>query len=97
MPCLALAVFMTLLSACTTIGNKFDPSLVNELTPGVSTMADARHSLGPPSAMSTYPDGRQLLQWQYSQGTIIGASGAHVAILFDSDGKMMRVTHRFEQ
>ena len=97
MPSLAFAVLLTLLSACTTIGNKFDPSRVYELTPGVSTVADARNSLGPPSSMSSYPDGRRLLQWIYTQGTLIGGSGAHVAILFDDEGKMMRITHQFQQ
>jgi hypothetical protein len=31
-----------------------------------------------------------------SQGTLIGASGAHVAVLFDNSGRMVRITHRHQ-
>lgn len=83
------------LSACSTTGNKFDVSKVDQLQPGVSTSADAIQLLGPPTSESSFQNGTKLLQWQYAQGTLIGGSGAHVAILFDAGTKMVRVTHKF--
>ena len=75
-------------------GNRFDSAAVARLVPGVSTTQDAIALLGQPTAVSANPDGSQVLQWQYAYGTAIGVGGAaHAAILFASDGKMIRVTH----
>lgn len=93
----AVITAVGIMTACTTIGNKFDPAFVDQLTPGTSTTDDAIRLLGKPSAVSTGANGSRLLQWQYVQGTPIGGSGAHVAVLFDQDGKMVRVTHRAQQ
>lgn len=91
----ALATSVMLALACVTVGHKFDLARVDQLTPGASTIEDATRLLGEPSAESDLSDGTKLLQWQYSQGTALGTgSGAHVAILFGADGRMIRVSHR---
>lgn len=92
---LGISCAMMALAACTTIGNKFDPERVSQLTPGVSTIADATALLGTPSSRSPSANGSTLLQWIYSQGTLFGGNGGHVAILFGADGRMLRVTHQF--
>jgi outer membrane protein assembly factor BamE (lipoprotein component of BamABCDE complex) len=92
---LAAAIVLTL-SGCLyqQHGNRFDTDAVARLTPGVSTKQDAIALLGQPTALSTSPDGSQILQWQYAYGTAIGVGGAaHAAIAFAPDGKMIRVTH----
>jgi len=79
-------------------GNSFDVSAVNELKPGVSTEQDAIEKLGQPFARSAYADGNELLQWQYVYGTAVGiGGGAHAAILFGPDGKMIRLAHLSQQ
>ncbi|MGH9782364.1 MAG: hypothetical protein ACRD33_11170 [Candidatus Acidiferrales bacterium] len=48
--------------------------------------------------MSNEANGDQLLQWQYVYGTAVGVGGgAHAAILFGPDGKMIRVTFLSQQ
>ncbi len=89
-------LFMALLFGCTTIGQKFDPALANALQPGASSIADAIAVLGTPAAESYSANGSRLLQWQYAQGTPFGGSGAHLAILFDADGSMIRVIHKHQ-
>jgi len=79
-----------------TSGNVFDINKVDQLTPKVSTEADAKRLLGAPTSVTSMAHGAQLLQWLYSQGTATGGSGAHVAILFDQEGKMIRVQHRLQ-
>ena len=91
-----IASLITMTAGCTTVGRKFDPQRISELVPGVSTMSDSTELFGPPTSESTYADGSRLLQWSYVQGTVFGGSGAHVAVLFDKDGRMVRVTHRHE-
>lgn len=83
------------LAACVTVGKKFDIDKVDQLQPGISTTSDAIRLLGPTTSESSMQGNAKLLQWQYSQGTLAGGSGAHVAILFDANGKMVRVTHKF--
>jgi hypothetical protein len=74
-------------------GHRFDPGAVAQLQPGVSTERDAIDRLGPPLAdVFNYTDGSKLLQWHYVRGTPIGTSSeGSAAILFDADGRMVRV------
>lgn len=86
------------IAACTTIGKKFDPDKVDDLKPGISTIADATAILGPPAFQSRDSDGSRLLQWQYTRiSAFSGLSGADIGILFDDTGRMIRVTHSFVQ
>ena len=55
------------IAACTTLDNKFDPDRVDELKPGISTIADATAILGPPAFQSPDRDGSRLLQWHYTK------------------------------
>jgi outer membrane protein assembly factor BamE (lipoprotein component of BamABCDE complex) len=82
------------LSACMTIGHKFDPEALDSMRPGVTTIQDAETALGKPASSSAAVNGGTLLQWIYTQGSVVGGSSAHVAVLFDKDGRMVRVTHR---
>src|SRR5437016_6247664 len=67
--------------------NAADPHRYTELTPGVSTAADATKILGAPNSYSAMPQGQTLLQWMQFHG----AHGIHLAILFDANGRMIRV------
>lgn len=79
-------------------GNAFDINQVNTLQAGVSSSQDAVNLLGNPASVTNYNDGTQLLQWIYAYGTSSGKSGAsHAAVLFGKDGKMIRVTHFYNQ
>jgi hypothetical protein len=89
-----VVVAASLMVGCRTLGNKFDPALVDRLTPGVSSSIDATQLLGKPTSETNNADGSQLLQWAYVQSSPIGAKSARVAVLFDKDGKMIRVAHR---
>ena len=90
----ALLALPIALIACTTIGTTFDIERADQLKPGVSTIQDAIQLLGPAKSESTRGDNSKILQWQYARGTVVGGSGAHLAILFDASGTMVRVVHR---
>lgn len=89
-----LLVLPMVLIACTTIGTTFDIERADQLKPGVSTISDATRLLGPAKYETTRGDDSKILQWQYVRGTFVGGSGAHLAILFDASGTMVRVVHR---
>jgi outer membrane protein assembly factor BamE (lipoprotein component of BamABCDE complex) len=92
-----LMTTLALCAGCVTQGTKFDPSAADSLQPGISTTRDATQLLGPPSAESRFANGNTLLQWQYVTGTMVGGTGAHLAVLFDSNGRMIRTTHKWTQ
>jgi len=86
------------IAACATLGNKFDPDRVDDLKPGISTIADATAILGPPAFDSSDGHGSRFLQWQYTRIWAFGGlSGADIGILFDDTGRMVRVTHSIVQ
>jgi hypothetical protein len=93
MKLLFTTIIAVLLPGCVTVGNKFDIAKADQLQPGISSDADAVRLLGPPTNQSESPSGT-LLQWQYSRGSLAGGSGAHLAVLFDRKGQMVRVTHK---
>jgi hypothetical protein len=51
------------------------------------TSADVIAMAGSPSSRSSIGNGQTLLQWQ--------ATGYHIAILFDSNGRFVRITHEY--
>jgi len=62
----------------------------------VTTIAEAEQVLGAATARSALANGSTLLQWMSNDGNILtGPRAAHVSVLFDGSGRMVRVTHRF--
>ncbi|WP_243435488.1 hypothetical protein [Burkholderia pseudomallei] len=89
----ACALALTL-SACMTMGSKFDIHDADQFVPGVTTMQQAKEKLGTPMATNAMPNGGTLQQWMYSQASVIGGTSSNLAILFDKDGKMIRIQSR---
>ncbi len=80
-------------AGCAQVGHKFDTAVIAELQPGLSTETDAIRLLGPPMTKSIRTDGAHALQWAYGASGAFGAgaNAANAIILFDADGKMIRV------
>ncbi|MGO4409449.1 MULTISPECIES: hypothetical protein [unclassified Brevundimonas] len=81
-------------AACVSSGTNFSFAAVDALQPGVSTRADAERTLGRPNSISNMPDGTVLLQWIHTQAVLVSAESKHVALLFDANGKFIRVQHQ---
>ncbi|MBO1855014.1 outer membrane protein assembly factor BamE [Burkholderia cenocepacia] len=73
------------------MGNKFDIRDADQFVPGVTTMQQAQEKLGTPTATNAMPNGGTLQQWIYTQASVIGGTSSNLAILFDKDGKMIRI------
>jgi hypothetical protein len=71
-------------------------SRADQLTPGVSTEADAERLLGEPITVEHNPQNRhELLIWRYAYGTGLGTGGGQtLAISFDEKGKMIAILQR---
>ncbi len=80
------------LSACATQPSTL-LSRAGQLTPSVSTRDDAITLMGRPTSESSAPGGGVLMQWiDKQQAQPAGAKAAHVTVLFDSRGRMVRIT-----
>ena len=82
------------LTACVTHGQKFDMADAEAFQPGITTLSDAELKFGKPRSVSYQPDGSKLVQWMFVQVVYVHATSGHIAILFDKDGKMVRLTHK---
>ena len=83
---------LLLLSACASQGTKFEMSDVNSMKPGSTTYEQAVEKLGKPRAVAMNADGSKSATWIWAQaGAFVGTQSRGVKILFDKDGKMIRI------
>lgn len=91
---LGAVVALVMTAGCATKGTQFDWAEVDKLVAGKSTRAEAVALIGKPYAESFYADGSSLVQWIFIRASAFQSSSGHVAILFDKDGVMKRITDR---
>jgi outer membrane protein assembly factor BamE (lipoprotein component of BamABCDE complex) len=95
-----LAVFLLILTGCAaSSGSQFNSSEIEQFKPGITTYQDAVNSIGKPYQVvektrddnSTY----KVVQWlyviSYSTGIGIETKTKNLIILFDHNGKMIRI------
>lgn len=83
-----VAVLSCCLSACASLGNKFDGEAVSKMVVGQTTMNEAIEKMGKPVATAVNGD-VTAVTWMYSSGTMFGAKANQVTLTFDSSGKLM--------
>jgi len=99
----ALLVSCLLLSSCGWLmpapqlrGNRVDPESMKELTPGVSTKADASAIIGSPTARDTFDDNTWLYISEVTQqriGRTLGEIQQNVVVLnFDDKGVLKSIS-----
>lgn len=90
---LALVVSVGSVSAAEA-GSKFEIELADSFEQGVTTLDKAKEQLGSPVSVSTDAEGNQTLWWKYAKVNLLGKDVRKLAVVFDKDGKMLRVAHR---
>lgn len=92
-----IAVMLALATGCATRGTRFEMSDVEALQPGVSTYDEAVQRLGKPRAVNLAADGSKSVTWVYVQtGLATRTESRGTRILFDKDGKMIRIASKVE-
>lgn len=87
---------IALIAGCASVGQDFDMAEVDRLQPGVTTLEEAKERLGKPRSISNSADGSYGVTWVRAQALMGSVSSKGVSILFDKDGKMIRVVTRTE-
>lgn len=93
---LSAIVVVTALAGCASKGTKFDMAQVEAMQPGVTTYDEAVQSLGKPTAINYAKDGSKSVTWVWAQASIVGSQSRGARILFNKDGKMIRVASKVE-
>lgn len=94
---LTLVAMPLALSVCvSTSGHPIDFAQVDQLVPASSTLADAKKILGEPTGESAIADGSgsKMYLWSFATGGAGGIKSKAVFILFDGEGKMIRIVSR---
>lgn len=95
---IAAIVIVIALAGCKTVGTEFDMNRVDEMKPGVTTLAEATELLGKPANVNYSPDGGKLAQWSFIKAQYLGkSSSGRLAVVFDKDDKMVRIAQRGER
>lgn len=81
--------------SCITMGNTFRDDDFNKIKPGMLEEEVISLLKANPNSRTEYPNGTYLLQWIYSYGTPVGGGGRHIALLFGSNRKLIKITHQF--
>lgn len=93
---LCAAIVIAALAGCATKGTKFDMAQVDAFQPGVTTIEDAKAALGKPFRILEDESGNRTISWVWVQSTMGNLSGKGARIVFDKNGKMVRVEKRQE-
>lgn len=81
-------------AACASSGTRFEWAQVDALRPGMTT-AQVRRQVGTPNSVTTTATGDSIFVWLYSTGSAFGGGKARsFGVLFDHDGKLVRVLNR---
>lgn len=85
-----------ILTGCVTrqYGAKFDMAALDELQPGQTTIEQAKERLGEPASVIKQSNGLTVLKWFHYQGGAAGTTMSRADVLFDAEGKMMRVARK---
>jgi hypothetical protein len=71
-----------------------DPGQVKQLTPGVSTRADAEKLFGPPEVVTVASDGNTYCTWRYSAYPNFTSRKKALVLSFRPDGAFERVVKK---
>lgn len=92
----SVIVSVALIAGCASVGQDFDMAEVDGLQPSVSTFEQVKRKFGTPQSITNTYDGGFAAGWIRSQASPLGASTKSVMIIFDKDGRLIRVANRFE-
>lgn len=94
--CLTAFVFSIALAGCASQGTRFDMAQVEAMQPGVTTYDETVRTLGKPYAINYAQDGSKSVMWMWVQVSPVGSEHRATRILFDKEGKMIRIASKVE-
>ena len=93
---ITLLLAAALATGCATRGQNFDMADVNGFEPGVTTYEEVVQKLGKPKAQNFAQDGGKSATWVYARASIVGSESKATRLIFDKDGKLVRIASKVE-
>lgn len=78
------------------VGSRIDPTAARTLEPGITTLEEASERIGPPLRTRRYLNGRTVASWSYLNDPPLGAQVQRLDILFDAEGRMIRIQRQYK-
>lgn len=81
---------------CASLGKDYTQADIDAMQPGVTTYVQAQERLGKPHSVNYAADGRTTAAWVRVSQVMGSMSAKGISVLFDKDGKMIRIVNRQE-
>jgi hypothetical protein len=78
------------------VGKDYTQADIDAMQPGITTFMQAQERLGKPQSVNYAPDGRTAATWVRVSHVLGSMSSKGVSVLFDKEGKMIRIVNRQE-
>ncbi len=85
-----------LATGCASVGKDYTKADIDSMQPGVTTFQQVQEKLGKPTSVNYSADGRTAATWVRVSNVMGSVSSKGVSILFDKEGKMIRIANKQE-
>jgi len=90
---LLAAVLILALTACSSSsGRNFDTASIQKIRAGTTTRAELIEMFGPPDTETPYPNGQQLLMWNYSEARTLDTTAGKTLTVQTKNGRVFNYT-----
>ena len=93
----ATLVVLSLTTGCAWFSKPTGMNAADRFIPGVTTLKQATAVLGRPQSLSNSANGQLIVGWLHQETTTTGVAPRGITLLFDRDGRMLQVIHKYEE
>ena len=90
--CIATALLLALTACSSSTGRNFDTASLQKIRAGLTTRAELIEMFGPPDTETPYPNGQQLLMWNYSEARTLDTTAGKTLTKKKKNGRVFNYT-----
>lgn len=90
--CIATALLLALTACSSSTGRNFDTASIQKIRAGLTTRAELIEMFGPPDTETPYPNGQQLLMWNYSEARTLDTTAGKTLTVQTKNGRVFNYT-----
>lgn len=90
--CIATALLLALTACSSSTGRNFDTASLQKIRAGLTTRAELIEMFGPPDTETPYPNGQQLLMWNYSEARTLDTTAGKTLTVQTKNGRVFNYT-----
>ncbi|MGJ0193022.1 hypothetical protein ACR6A7_11825 [Pantoea sp. RRHST58] len=90
--CIATTLLLALTACSSATGRNFDTASIQKIRAGLTTRAELIEMFGPPDTETPYPNGQQLLMWNYSEARTLDTTAGKTLTVQTKNGRVFNYT-----